>query len=64
MTGLEQDHAGNLYVSVASCILDNRGVWKVTPDGAATLLANLPGSALPNGIALHLGMAVKQAPDF
>ena len=55
MTGLEQDYDGNLYVSVASCILANRGVWKVTPDGTATLLANLPGSALPNGIALHRG---------
>lgn len=47
MTGLEQDHDGNLYVSVASCILANRGVWKVAPDGTATLLANLPGSARP-----------------
>jgi sugar lactone lactonase YvrE len=53
ITGLEQDHDGNLYVSVASCILDHRGVWKVAPDGTMTLLANLPKSALPNGIALH-----------
>ena len=43
MGGIEQDHDGNLYVSVASCISDNRGVWKVTPDGTMTLLANLPG---------------------
>ena len=55
MGALEQDHDGNLYASVASCILANRGVWKVTPDGTVTLLANLPGLALPNGIALLLG---------
>ena len=55
MGGLEQDHDGNLYVSVASCTLADRGVWKVALDGTMTLLANLPGSALPNGIALHRG---------
>src|SRR5215510_9633210 len=50
MGGIEQDHDGNLYVSVASCTLADRGVWKVALDGTLTLLANLPGSALPNGI--------------
>ena len=55
MGGLEQDHDGNLYVSVASCALADRGVWKVALDGTMTRLANLPGSALPNGIALHRG---------
>jgi len=51
--GIEQDHEGNLYASVASCTLADRGVWKVALDGTMTLLANLPGSVLPNGIALH-----------
>lgn len=53
--GITQDHEGNLYASVASCTLADRGVWRVAPDGTMTLLANLPGSALPNGIALHRG---------
>jgi sugar lactone lactonase YvrE len=45
------DH-GEIFVSVASCDLAQRGIWKVSASGATSLVANLPGSALPNGIAL------------
>src|SRR6185295_7767814 len=51
--GLAFDGHGSLFVSVASCDLANRGIWRVSlDDGAASLIANLPGEALPNGIAL------------
>ncbi len=49
------DDDGNLYAAVASCNLPDRGVWKVAPDGSAALLANLPATALPNGVAVHRG---------
>jgi sugar lactone lactonase YvrE len=49
---MAEDRDGNLFVNVASCDLANRGVWKVTPAGVTSLVANLPGTALPNGIAL------------
>jgi len=45
------DH-GDIFVSVASCDITKRGIWKVSQSGVATLVANLPGDALPNGIAL------------
>jgi sugar lactone lactonase YvrE len=43
------DH-GEIFVNVASCDLNRRGVWRVSRHGAATLLANLPADALPNGL--------------
>ncbi|MCA9514748.1 MAG: hypothetical protein KC635_07400, partial [Myxococcales bacterium] len=46
---------GTLFVSLASADLDAKGIWKVSPSGAATQLAHLPAGALPNGIALRLG---------
>jgi len=51
--GIAIDNRGNLYVSAALCDLGNRGIWKITPDGQAAILAHLPGDALPNGITLH-----------
>jgi len=52
MGALAIDQHGTLYVNVASCDPQNRGVWKVTPQGQISLLANLPIEALPNGLAL------------
>ena len=55
------DHRRNVYASVNSCRAAHLGIWKVTPDGQRSLLANLPGdlfppgSAWPNGIAYHRG---------
>lgn len=49
---LAQAADGELFVSVASCNVADRGVWRVTPEGAVELVANLPPTALPNGIAL------------
>jgi len=48
---LARDWDDNIYASVASCNEEDRGVWKIAPDGEKTLLGNLPFSALPNGIA-------------
>lgn len=44
--------AGSLVVSVASCNVADRGVWRVRPDGTTELVANLPPTALPNGIVV------------
>jgi sugar lactone lactonase YvrE len=51
--GITIDEHGNFYVSAAVCDLANRGIWKITPDGHASILAHLPADALPNGITLH-----------
>lgn len=53
--GIALDHQGNIYASVTSCNLPDLGVWKVTPEGQASLLARLPANAAPNGIAYHGG---------
>jgi len=56
VTGIALDYHGNLYVSVVSCELESRGVWRVsTEDGSAELLATLPLESIPNGIALRRG---------
>ncbi|HEX4954063.1 MAG TPA: hypothetical protein VF017_11790 [Thermoanaerobaculia bacterium] len=55
MGALTLDRHGNLFVSVAACDPADRGVWKVAPDGTIELVANLPTTALPNGIALRRG---------
>jgi len=55
MGGVALDHQGNAYVSVNSCNVPDIGVWKVTPQGEAGLLAPLPATAAPNGIAYHGG---------
>ncbi len=49
------DFAGNIYVSVASCDLDKRGVWKVAPNGQQTQLARFPAGSFPNGILYRFG---------
>lgn len=45
------DEGGNLYVSVLACDADKRGVWKIAPNGTRKILATLPLTGLPNGIA-------------
>jgi len=55
LTGLAIDHHDNLYAALASCDPSSRGVWRLTPDGHATMLAALPMSALPNGVAFRHG---------
>jgi sugar lactone lactonase YvrE len=61
IAGIALDHQSNVYVGVNSCNAADLGIWKVTPDGQQSLLANLPGDlfspgvAQPNGIAYHGG---------
>jgi sugar lactone lactonase YvrE len=50
MTG---DILGNLYVSVASCDPESRGIWRVSPKGKVKQLTTLPPDSFPNGIVLH-----------
>ena len=57
ITGITLDRRETaLYVSVVSCDLASRGVWKVPLDGSAPeLLATLPLESIPNGIAWRRG---------
>ena len=55
MGSIALDQKRNVYASVISCNLPDLGVWKVTPQGQASLLAGLPADAGPNGIAYHEG---------
>ena len=55
MGSIALDHQGNVYASVNSCNPAQLGVWKVTPAGAASLVAGLPQGAAPNGIVYHDG---------
>ena len=57
VTGITLDPQGrNLYVSVVSCELESRGVWRVsTETGEAEILATLPLESIPNGIAYRRG---------
>ncbi|MCR9162605.1 MAG: hypothetical protein NXI35_18080 [bacterium] len=45
------DRFDDIYVNVSAVDPDDRGVWVVHPDGSTALVANLPESAVPNGIA-------------
>lgn len=55
VTGITLDPHGDLFVSVVSCELEHRGIWKVSQDGSAEILATLPLASIPNGIAVHHG---------
>jgi sugar lactone lactonase YvrE len=56
VTGIAIDPQDDtLYASVVSCDLASRGIWRVTPDGTADILATLPLESLPNGLALRHG---------
>jgi sugar lactone lactonase YvrE len=56
IAGIALDHQGNVYVGVNACDAGDRGIWKVTPVGQQSLLANLPPEARANGIAYHGGL--------
>lgn len=49
------DAFSNVYVGASACDLENKGIWRVEPDGDAKLIASLPPEALPNGIAVRAG---------
>jgi sugar lactone lactonase YvrE len=49
--GLAVDARGNVYAAAASFDPATQGVYRITPDGAATRLAGTGAIALPNGIA-------------
>lgn len=49
------DDQNRIYAAVAACDPANRGIWRIEPNGASSLVANLPIDALPNGISLHRG---------
>ncbi|HEX7182423.1 MAG TPA: SMP-30/gluconolactonase/LRE family protein [Thermoanaerobaculia bacterium] len=55
VAGITIDVHGTVYASVLACDPDKRGIWKITQDGEAEILATLPMGALPNGIALYRG---------
>ena len=55
MGAMAIDWADNIYVNVAATEPEDRGVWKVTPDGDIELIGPLPMEAVPNGIALRFG---------
>ena len=50
--GLATNSAGDLYVCLASFDPATRGVYRVTPDGAATRLPGTAALLFPNGITL------------
>ncbi|WP_299227378.1 hypothetical protein [uncultured Psychroserpens sp.] len=50
------DNDDNIYVNVNASEPSNRGVWKVSPTGVATLIGLLPLNAVPNGISLKDNM--------
>ncbi len=52
ITGLAMDRFNNIYAMVNSTLPGNRGVWKVTPNGATSLYGELPSDAIGNGVAM------------
>jgi len=53
MGSLAVDHQGALFIGVAGCGADQHAVYRIDPDGTVTRIAQLPATALPNGIALR-----------
>lgn len=51
MGAMAIDQSDDIYVNVSAVDPADRGVWVVHPDGSSALVANLPTSAVPNGIA-------------
>jgi sugar lactone lactonase YvrE len=49
---LVMDPAGNLYATVVASDPENKGIWKITPDGQPLLWAKLPPESAPNGITI------------
>ncbi|GAA1913116.1 SMP-30/gluconolactonase/LRE family protein [Streptantibioticus ferralitis] len=46
---------GTLYVLYSTGTDDLTGLWKLPPGGTASRVAAMPGSSVPNGLALHDG---------
>lgn len=49
---LDTDHVGNVYVNANTCDPADRGVYKVEPDGTATLHVPLGPDVLANGLTI------------
>jgi sugar lactone lactonase YvrE len=49
---LVMDPEGNLFATVTSSDPENKGVWKITPDGKPQLWVKLPPESAPNGITM------------
>lgn len=49
---LDYDHAGNVYINANTCDPADRGVYKVAPDGTATLHVPLGPNVLANGLTI------------
>lgn len=52
MGALDLDLAGNAYITVNACDPANRGVWKIQPDGTASLHAPYGPDVLGNGLTV------------
>lgn len=52
---IASDVHGNLYTTVLACDPENRGIWRVHPDGELEILGTTPLTGLPNGIAYDRG---------
>lgn len=50
LLGVAVDNLGNIYAALND-VPAAEGVWRVTPGGAATLYANIPGAIVLNGLA-------------
>ena len=55
MGSIALDHDDNIYAAVLSCNTADIGVWKVTPQGSMSQLAQLGANAGPNGLAYRGG---------
>ncbi|MGV4982621.1 SMP-30/gluconolactonase/LRE family protein [Streptomyces sp. NRAIS4] len=61
--GIARAHDGTLYVDYATGT-DKTGIWRIAPDGGAPRqIAQLPATALPNGLALDERHGVLYAAD-
>ncbi len=45
------DKHDRIFVSVSAANPEDRGVWRIDPDGSSQLVGQLPVTAVPNGIA-------------
>jgi sugar lactone lactonase YvrE len=51
LLGLATDAPGNVYAGVATFNPETHGVWKISKSGQQEVLATLPLTSLPNGLA-------------